>query len=172
MTSWLTSGRPRQFMLMWANRRCSILFHLLVPGGKWHTVTASPVVVGEALQLDLPQPHPIAVAAAAVGADQQPLRPGIGVRPDRLPPAAQARDREARRVVVLPHGDPAGVAAHIVDAVGDRLAQLLVGEVVDVDLLGLALRLPLPPAVLEVARPAPSSWCPPRRTGWPAAGTP
>ena len=36
-TSWLTSGRPRQFWVMWQNIRCSILFHLLVPGGKWHT---------------------------------------------------------------------------------------------------------------------------------------
>ena len=33
MTSWLTSGLPRQLMLMKLNRRCSILFHLLVPGG-------------------------------------------------------------------------------------------------------------------------------------------
>ena len=29
-----TSGVPRQFMAMCENRRCSILFHLLVPGGK------------------------------------------------------------------------------------------------------------------------------------------
>jgi hypothetical protein len=33
-TAWLTSGRPRQFSVMWQNIRCSILFHLLVPGGK------------------------------------------------------------------------------------------------------------------------------------------
>ena len=26
-------GRPRQFIVMCENRRCSILFHLLVPGG-------------------------------------------------------------------------------------------------------------------------------------------
>src|SRR6266481_8992906 len=32
------SGLPRQFWLIQAKRRCSILFHLLVPGGKWHTV--------------------------------------------------------------------------------------------------------------------------------------
>jgi len=32
-----TSGLPRQLMLMKLNRRCSILFHLLVPGGKWQT---------------------------------------------------------------------------------------------------------------------------------------
>ncbi len=29
-----TSGVPRQFIAMCENRRCSILFHLLVPGGK------------------------------------------------------------------------------------------------------------------------------------------
>src|SRR6266702_3312273 len=37
------SGLPRQFWLIQAKRRCSILFHLLVPGGKWQTVMASPV---------------------------------------------------------------------------------------------------------------------------------
>ena len=29
----LSSGLPRQFCVMWQNRRCSILFHLDVPGG-------------------------------------------------------------------------------------------------------------------------------------------
>jgi hypothetical protein len=32
MTSWLVSGRARQFRVIWENSRCSILFHLLVPG--------------------------------------------------------------------------------------------------------------------------------------------
>src|SRR5512135_3255935 len=27
---------------LWQNIRCSILFHLLVPGGKWHTLIFSP----------------------------------------------------------------------------------------------------------------------------------
>src|SRR6202011_2573954 len=40
--SWLTRGRPRQFMVIAENRRCSILFHLEVPGGKWQQVTRSP----------------------------------------------------------------------------------------------------------------------------------
>ena len=30
-------------MVMWENSRCSILFHLLVPGGRCATVTAKPV---------------------------------------------------------------------------------------------------------------------------------
>jgi hypothetical protein len=33
MTSWLTSGRPRQFLAMKLHRRCSIWFHFEVPGG-------------------------------------------------------------------------------------------------------------------------------------------
>src|SRR5947209_18920980 len=43
ITSWATSGLPRQFWVTWQNRRCSILFHLLVPGGRWHTCSTSPV---------------------------------------------------------------------------------------------------------------------------------
>jgi len=31
--SQVRSGLPRQFCVMWQKRRCSILFHLLVPGG-------------------------------------------------------------------------------------------------------------------------------------------
>ncbi len=38
-----TSGLPRQFWLMKEKRRCSILFHLLVPGGRWQTLISSPV---------------------------------------------------------------------------------------------------------------------------------
>src|SRR3954451_224762 len=42
-TARLTNGRPRQFSVIWQNMRCSILFHLLVPGGKWHTVIRNPI---------------------------------------------------------------------------------------------------------------------------------
>src|SRR6266540_2752770 len=48
MTWWLVSGRPRQLVVMWANSRCSILFHLEVPGGKWHTVISSPASAANA----------------------------------------------------------------------------------------------------------------------------
>ena len=47
-TSWLVSGRPRQFMVIWENSRCSILFHFEVPGGKWQTVISSPVSAASA----------------------------------------------------------------------------------------------------------------------------
>jgi hypothetical protein len=51
--------------------------------------------------------------------------------------------------VVGPDVDPAGIGGHVIAAVRDGLAELLVGEVVDVDLLGLRGRLALPAAVLE-----------------------
>ena len=41
-------GPARQFMEMWENSRCSILFHLLVPGGRWQTVMARPVLAARA----------------------------------------------------------------------------------------------------------------------------
>src|SRR5205823_6324484 len=37
-----TSGLARQFWLMKEKRRCSILFHLLVPGGRWLTMMSMP----------------------------------------------------------------------------------------------------------------------------------
>jgi hypothetical protein len=41
-TLWLTSGLPRQLAVMNENSRCSMRFHLLVPGGRWHTVIGMP----------------------------------------------------------------------------------------------------------------------------------
>ncbi len=46
------------------------------------------------------------------------------------------------------HVHPAGVGCQVIDPVGDRLAQVLVGEVVGGDLGRLALRPPFPAAVL------------------------
>jgi hypothetical protein len=43
MTSWLVRGLPRQFIEIWENSRCSILFHFEVPGGRWQTVMDRPV---------------------------------------------------------------------------------------------------------------------------------
>ena len=71
MTSWLMRGLPRQLVEMKLNRRCSILFHLLVPGGKWQTAICRPVLIGEALQLELPEAGATGVRASAVSGDRQ-----------------------------------------------------------------------------------------------------
>ena len=75
----LTSGRPRQFLVMWLNRRCSILFHFLVPGGKWHTVMLSPISSASFCSSSCHSRDAVAVAAAAVGGDQQ--RRGARIAP-------------------------------------------------------------------------------------------
>ena len=44
ITARLDNGLLRQFIVMYENMRCSILFHLLVPGGKWQTLTLRPTL--------------------------------------------------------------------------------------------------------------------------------
>ncbi len=52
--------------------------------------------------------------------------------------------------MVQAHAHEAVVGCDIVDAVGDRLADGIGGKVVDIDQLGLALRLPFASHVLEI----------------------
>jgi hypothetical protein len=121
-------------------------------GGPWRQVThgdRQPGLIGKPGQLRLPCPDPVAVGPAGVGTDQQPGGLGIGEPADLLPPTPQRLDRERRGVVVGPDADPAAVAPKVVDPIRDGLAQGGIGEVVDVDLFGLARRLPLPATVGE-----------------------
>jgi hypothetical protein len=92
-------------------------------------------VGGEGGEFDLPGPDPGSVGATTVGADQQPAGARVAGAPDGFPPGAQGRDRERGRVVVGPDADPSGVSRHVINAVGDGLAELLIREVMDVDLL-------------------------------------
>jgi hypothetical protein len=52
--------------------------------------------------------------------------------------------------VVDPHADPPRVVGHVVDAVGDCLAQFLIREVVDANLLRPPLGLPLAAAIAKI----------------------
>jgi len=91
------------------NSRCSILFHLLVPGGKWQTMICRPVP-SAALQLDLPQFGAVGVRAAAIGGDRQRLGVRVALPAEVLPPAQDRVDRELGRVAVDADVDPALVA--------------------------------------------------------------
>jgi hypothetical protein len=42
-SSTVIRGRAFHVLVTWQNRRCSILFHFDVPGGKWQTSITSPV---------------------------------------------------------------------------------------------------------------------------------
>jgi hypothetical protein len=68
-----------------------------------------------------------------------------------LPPVTNRVDSELRGVVVDPDVHPALIGGYVVYPIGDRLAELLVLEVVHAHQLGLALGAPLPSSVLEIA---------------------
>lgn len=72
---------------------------------------------------------------------------GRGSHP--LPPGLDGVHGERGGVVVDPDRYPAGVVGDVVDAVGVDLAEVFVGEVVDVDPFRLAGPVPFPTGVLE-----------------------
>ncbi len=152
MTSRLSNGRPRQFCVIWQNRRCSILFHLLVPGGKWQTLTGSPNLVRQLLQGHLPQAAANPIATTAIRRDQQPLRLWETLAAHPLPPTTDARHRKLGRVVINAHAHPALIVRQVVNPVRDRLAQLFIFEVVTAYLRRLTGRAPLTSGVLEIAQ--------------------
>src|SRR4051794_1684812 len=110
-----------------------------------------PGLVGEALQLALPQPDPHAVAAAAVGGDQQPGGGGIAGPAKIPPPVPNALDGEGGSVVIDAEIDPSGIRSDVVDAGGRHLAQVGEGEIVHPNRFGLTLGAQLAAAVLEVS---------------------
>jgi len=92
MTSWLVSGRPRQF-----KSRCSILFHLLVPGSGClaglHSRLAFLHAPTSPLLLGFDADHGVTGTSAR-------LRPptGLGERPGRGGPDSSASRRPRRTV--------------------------------------------------------------------------
>src|SRR5215472_2642645 len=118
-------GWARQFWLMKEKRRCSILFHLLVPDGRWLTTMSEAELVGQLLQFAFPQPDPRAVAAATIGGDEQPGRVGVTRPPEVEPPLADAVYCEGGRVMVDADTHPPGIRGQIIDAIGHRSAEFL-----------------------------------------------
>lgn len=84
--------------------------------GADHDVEAE--LVGQLLQFAFPQPHPRAIAAAAIGGDQQPDGVGVTRPPEVEPPLADAVDREGGCVMVDTDAHPSGIRRKIIDAIG------------------------------------------------------
>ena len=103
---------------------------------------------GELGQFGLPLPGAVPVGASAVCADQQSGSIEVPRVSGLMPPGSDGVHRERRRVVVGAHRHPPDVGAHVVDPVRVGLAQRGVDEIVDLDRLRLARRLPLPATVL------------------------
>ena len=132
MTWWPIKGRPRQFIVICENSLCSTVFHLLVPGGRWQTVTCRAALAAnfansifQARTRDPLEPPPSA---------QINNRSALGYRPfaDGVPPAAERLNSERGGVMVGADRHPSGVRGHVVDAVRDRFSEFLVRKVVHV----------------------------------------
>src|SRR5512132_3400625 len=82
------------------NRRCSIRFHLLVPGGRWQTVMLRPSSLANACSSRFHRRYPSAVTAAAIGGDQQATGLRIAGTTHAVPPAADRIDGETGSIVV------------------------------------------------------------------------
>jgi hypothetical protein len=72
--------------------------------------------------------------------------------PHPLPPPADRRHRELRRVAADPHRDPRFVPVDVVHAAGHRLAQFGVRKIVYVHLLRILLRPVRSPRILVVSQ--------------------
>ena len=108
-------------------------------------------LVGEALELGLPQPAAGAVAAAAVGGDDQVVGGVVARFAHLLPPVADRVDGKGGRVVIDTDAHPPAIGADIVNPVRNRLAQFRDQEIVGPHRFGLAPGPPCPARILEIA---------------------
>ena len=108
-------------------------------------------VVGQALELELPEADSRSVAAAAVRGDHDVGRFRVRGLTHSKPPSAYRSDGELRRIVRNADSNPSFISADVVHPVGNCLPELLVGEVMHLHLNRLTLPLPLTACVLEVA---------------------
>src|SRR6059058_5884984 len=99
-------------------------------------------LVGPPLQLHLPEPKTIPVAAPAIGANQDRFRPGIERGSHLAPPPANALHGKAGGVMRTAHGHPSQVVLEIVDPTRYRLGDVRIGEVMHIDRHRSSLRLP------------------------------
>ena len=114
-------------------------------------VEHEPGLVGEPLQLDLPQPDACAIRAAAVGCDRQLTRIRIALAPHAVQPLPDRGDSELCRIARDPDADPACIGADVVHAIGRHLAEFLVLEVVHLHASRIALGPIVSTAVAIVA---------------------
>jgi hypothetical protein len=110
-----------------------------------------PGLIGELLQLKLPQAQPVAITPAGIGGDENALGPAVDAAAFRPPPAADRGNGEGTGIVVGADVDEAGIAADVVDPVRIGARDLRTGEVVTLDMQRFLRRQPLPTLVFVVA---------------------
>ena len=109
-----------------------------------------PNLVSQALELQLPQPRSISVAATAVRRDEQLARILVALPAHRVPPTPDAFHRKLRGVGTDPNTDPSAVVVYVVYTIRAHPPQLAL-EVMYIDFLRLTLRPILPATVLVLS---------------------
>src|SRR5208282_6001790 len=125
-----------------ANEREEPVLHFVPLAGSRREMAhgdRKPRLVGQALQLQFPKPQPVAVAATAIGGDQQLARLRIESLALMAPPSSNRHHRKGGRVMIGTHVDKARVLAQIVDAVGVGAWHRRTGKVVTLNVRGRTL---------------------------------
>src|ERR1700730_13032967 len=101
------------------------MFDLVPLAGSWRIVAHSDRhagLIAQFLEVHFPGPLPIAVPAATVSADQEPLRFAVVTHAIHTPPPPDAFDGEFRRFMCHSHVDHCPIARNVVSAIGYRFA--------------------------------------------------
>src|SRR5258708_9838711 len=137
-------------MEMEEKSRCSILFHLLVAGGRWQTVIIRAVSVANRCncifhsRLRAPfEPPPSATIRSS-------LTSWIQTAPTAAPPASDTLHSKLRGLVITAHIDEAAVVDHIVNPVGNCFPVGDGAAIIHLDARVLPLAFPFSAVVLEV----------------------
>src|SRR6266403_2316087 len=108
--------------------------------------------VRQALQCHFPQTATVTIATATVRRDHQFPGPRKTLATHIFIPTPDAVGCEIGGVMINADADPALIIGHVVDTVGNGLAQLLVLEVMDANLLGSAQGSPCLARILEISQ--------------------
>ena len=109
----------------------------LVPFARagWKVVhlNVQPGLLGEPTELKLPQTNAMAVAAPAIGSDDQLLGLRVALDAHVEPPTADSLHGECRGVVIGAYADPSLVSAQVVDPIRIGASKRFVDEVMNLD---------------------------------------
>ena len=88
---------------MWQNSRCSILFHLLVPGGKWQTEISKPVSFARRCISNFHRRTLAPLLPPLSAVINNWLALGVARAPHAVPPLPDAFDGEGGGIMVCRH---------------------------------------------------------------------
>jgi hypothetical protein len=128
------------------------MFDLVPFAGAWGQVANRDLktgFIGQFLQLGLPQPGPITVAASTHGREQQTTGSGVSLLAHHNPPAPEAFYGKSGGVMIRSHIDPPSVLRQTIHPLGSYLAKRGDLKIMDTDSLWVALGSKLPSIIFE-----------------------